>query len=166
MNKNLELEHTEQEPKPRKTYIPLVKKFSPALSPESIQLAIEDPIDDIFEESRRQISCNVIELPYNTHYRANNDSSGLKKSISQEHEEVHRKRSKPEDALACHADNIMRMAMDSTMMSSFNQSFSSSFSNMNEDSAWKENSFHKTNGRGRPIEINAEDLKLAIELPY
>lgn len=34
------------------------------------------------------------------------------------------------DLLACHADNIMRMAVDSTMLgSTFNSSFSSSFSN-------------------------------------
>lgn len=34
------------------------------------------------------------------------------------------------DHLACHADNIMRMAVDSTMLgSTFNSSFSSSFSN-------------------------------------
>lgn len=33
------------------------------------------------------------------------------------------------DLLACHADNIMRMAVDSTMLGSTFNSFSSSFSN-------------------------------------
>lgn len=39
------------------------------------------------------------------------------------------------DPLACHAENIMRMAMDSTMLGSFcNNSFLSNFSNLAEDS--------------------------------
>lgn len=39
------------------------------------------------------------------------------------------------DPLACHAENIMRMAMDSTMLGSFyNNSFSSTFSNLADDS--------------------------------
>ncbi|SGZ50904.1 CIC11C00000002342 [Sungouiella intermedia] len=40
------------------------------------------------------------------------------------------------DPLACHAENIMRMAMDSTMLGSFcNNSFSSTFSNLADESA-------------------------------
>ncbi|PVH20213.1 hypothetical protein CXQ85_001996 [Candidozyma haemuli] len=85
-----------------------------------------------------------------------------------------------QDPLACHAENIMRMAMDSTMMSSFNNSFSSTFSNLNEDSILgkrnldKENSFGPS-GRAAPVldkskstlvEISASDLEQAVSEPY
>lgn len=82
-----------------------------------------------------------------------------------------------QDPLACHAENIMRMAMDSTMMSSFNNSFSSTFSNLNEDSILgkrnqnKENSFIGRNSnldkqRSTMVEISALDLEQAVSEPY
>lgn len=87
------------------------------------------------------------------------------------------------DPLACHADNIMRMAMDSTMLGSFcNNSFSSNFSNLAEDSilggkyhdilSESERSMtemgHKAPSsllakqRAQKIEISAEELENAV----
>lgn len=87
------------------------------------------------------------------------------------------------DNLACHADNILRMAVDSTMLGSFyNNSFSFSFSNIvNEDSFLGERK-RDENGAGvgnesllelkksilnklkaTKIEINDDDLRRAID---
>lgn len=90
-----------------------------------------------------------------------------------------------QDPLACHAGNIMRMAMDSTMMDSFcNHSFSSTFSNLVDDSglgrgnlegddpdrsilerlrAWPKSSLDPK--RAKKIEISAEELHSAINEP-
>lgn len=89
------------------------------------------------------------------------------------------------DNLACHADNILRMAVDSTMLGSFyNNSFSFSFSNIaNEDSFLSarkrddilnddaNNSLLGLHGkklglnklRATKIEINEDDLRRAID---
>lgn len=89
-----------------------------------------------------------------------------------------------QDPLACHAGNIMRMAMDSTMMDTFcNHSFSSTFSNLVDDSgfgrgidtddadrsvlerlrAWPKSSLDTK--RAKKIEISAEELHSAINEP-
>lgn len=87
-----------------------------------------------------------------------------------------------QDPLACHAGNIMRMAMDSTMMDSFcNHSFSSTFSNLIEESvlgknnadgddsvlerlkSWPKSSLDPK--RAKKIEISAEELHSAINEP-
>lgn len=90
------------------------------------------------------------------------------------------------DPLACHAGNIMRMAMDSTMLGSFcNHSFSSTFSNLADDSAlernalddeydpdrsilerlraWPKSTLNKK--RATKIDISAEELRSAINEP-
>lgn len=82
------------------------------------------------------------------------------------------------DPLACHADNIMRMAMDSTMLGSFyNNSFSSTFSNLADDSIAGrkyadildcDKSIPDCKGpvlaklRAQKIEISAEELQNAV----
>lgn len=82
-----------------------------------------------------------------------------------------------QDPLACHAENIMRMAMDSTMMSSFNNSFSSTFSNLHEDSILGKKNHNKDNSligrapvldkqRSTLVEISALDLERAVSEPY
>lgn len=82
-----------------------------------------------------------------------------------------------QDPLACHAENIMRMAMDSTMMSSFNNSFSSTFSNLHEDSILGKRYHNKDNSligrapvldkqRSTLVEISALDLEQAVSEPY
>lgn len=94
-----------------------------------------------------------------------------------------------EDPLACHAGNILRMAIDTTMFSSYNDSFSSTFNNTfgindnvprsqlrkrgNYDNDENEKSIlDLMNGRcnnelnlnyATKVEINAEDLQEAIE---
>lgn len=90
-----------------------------------------------------------------------------------------------QDPLACHAGNIMRMAMDSTIMDSFcNHSFSSTFSNLVDDSglgrgindvddadrsvlerlrAWPKSSLDPK--KAKKIEISAEELDRAINEP-
>lgn len=86
------------------------------------------------------------------------------------------------DPLACHAENIMRMAMDSTMFGSFcNNSFSSTFSNLADDSVVGKKypdvltesdksmteSLQKPTSllakqRAQKIEISAEELREAV----
>lgn len=94
-----------------------------------------------------------------------------------------------EDPLACHAGNILRMAIDTTMLSSYNDSFSSTFNNTfgindtvprshskkrdNHDNDENEKSILELkNGRcynelnlnyATKVEINAKDLQEAIE---
>lgn len=90
------------------------------------------------------------------------------------------------DPLACHAENIMRMAMDSTMLGSFNNSFSSTFSNLLEDSILgkkypdvfhdhddpdkslvkKKRSSLLDKQRATKVEISASDLQDAVNEPY
>lgn len=68
-----------------------------------------------------------------------------------------------EDPLACHAENIMRMAMDTTAFGSFNNSFSSTFSNMlDEDSFIAKKGPSLNKDKATRIEINAQDLETAI----
>lgn len=63
------------------------------------------------------------------------ERESTKKSSNSEKLEVDDANKSMGDPLACHADNIMRMAMDSTMLGSFyNNSFSSTFSNLADDS--------------------------------
>ncbi|KAI5958345.1 hypothetical protein KGF57_002701 [Candida theae] len=63
-----------------------------------------------------------------------------------------------EDKLACHANNILRMAIDSTMMSSMN---SITLQNINSDS-FDENADSKDNGIISKIEINEDEIRAAI----
>lgn len=88
------------------------------------------------------------------------------------------------DPLACHADNIMRMAMDSTMLESFcNNSISSNFSNLLDDSIvgkrppeiYEDKSISEHTKkptsvldpqRARKVEISAEDLENAVNNPF
>ncbi|KAM9903959.1 hypothetical protein OXX69_007746 [Metschnikowia pulcherrima] len=80
------------------------------------------------------------------------------------------------DPLACHAENIMRMAMDSTMLNSFcNDTISSSFSNVLDESLAKidGDSFTEENkpvsslnfSAAAKIEISAQDLEMAVKNP-
>lgn len=86
------------------------------------------------------------------------------------------------DPLACHAENIMRMAMDSTMLGSFcNETISSSFSNILDESflaKLEEKSFSEESEGGNKqknnllaflkatkIDISAQDLEMAINDP-
>lgn len=61
------------------------------------------------------------------------------------------------DNLACHANNILRMAIDSTMMSSMN---SITLQNANGES-FDENAYPKDNGAYK-IEINEDEIRAAI----
>ncbi|KAM9894044.1 hypothetical protein OXX79_008957, partial [Metschnikowia pulcherrima] len=81
------------------------------------------------------------------------------------------------DPLACHAENIMRMAMDSTMLNSFcNDTISSSFSNVLDESLAKidGDSFTEENkpvsslnfSAAAKIEISAQDLEMAVKNPF
>lgn len=81
------------------------------------------------------------------------------------------------DPLACHANNIMRMAMDTTMMGSFcNSSISLNFLNLDESMhKFAEGSERSRNGQKKgallnlqkaaKIEISAADLEDAINNP-
>lgn len=173
IGKNLEMEPSNNDPRATKSYEPFVKSYgSNTSTPESIHLPINDPIDDILDESQKIIEDHVIDLPYNKMYndtKSRNifDAIAATKKAKQESETLHqnlmKRKNKHEDALACHADNIMRMAMDSTMLSSFNHSYSSSFSNINDDSILKRSD---DPAKHNAVEISADDLKSAIELPY
>ncbi|QRG36138.1 hypothetical protein FDK38_000468 [Candidozyma auris] len=102
----------------------------------------------------------------------------LKKTVlKQEHEKHHddEQEISSKDQLACHAENIMRMAVDSTMLSSFNNSFSSTFSNMHEDSLRRNDGDTSFPGKAPPmldksgstlVEISASDLEKAVNEPY
>ncbi|KAM9909197.1 hypothetical protein OXX69_005663 [Metschnikowia pulcherrima] len=81
------------------------------------------------------------------------------------------------DPLACHAENIMRMAMDSTMLNSFcNDTISSSFSNVLDESLAKTDGDSLTEenkpvsslnfSAAAKIEISAQDLEMAVKNPF
>ncbi|GEQ68965.1 hypothetical protein JCM33374_g2635 [Metschnikowia sp. JCM 33374] len=87
------------------------------------------------------------------------------------------------DPLACHAQNIMRMAMDSTMLGSFcNDTILSNFSNVLDDSflaKLEEKSFSEeephnqkpgkvplSQPRAMRFDISAKDLEMAISDPF
>lgn len=84
------------------------------------------------------------------------------------------------DPLACHAENIMRMAMDSTMLGSFNHSFSSTFSNLADESIRRDDDADRSalelmkkrwpaslldKLRAKRVEISADDLSNAVAAP-
>lgn len=263
ISKNLEFEHEPLKVSPRVATEPYVKTFSHSNSstPESLVIPLEDPIDDIFQESRQLIENFEIQLP-TARFGADSASGASPKRIESDHVLL-RKRSRavleqvpqknldfvtnipvhspvktpthsplrnvpssstkkskadrlstpiaeqkirgqrklsfgmskqklvpqgvedlPEnismvDPLACHADNIMRMAMDSTMLGSFcNNSFSSNFSNVLDDSIIRrppgaaDESLCESSRkvldplRAMKVEISAADLEQAINDPF
>lgn len=116
----------------------------------------------------------------------NKQSFSLKNSVLKSETARNEEADLSYDPLACHAENIMRMAMDSTMLGSFNNSFNSTFSNLGEDSILgkragelhgddPEKSLIETmkkrwpgmldKQRATKIEISADDLQNAVNEP-
>lgn len=227
VNKDLEITVTFKETKPRAIREPYVKYVrSNSNSPESINIPLDNPLDDILRSSKEAIDAYILDMPYTRLYQPaepktpplkkkrshkvletvangkhNNVTSernskvrktpvktrqkeSLQKSVLKlEHEKANEDEeanTSVQDPLACHAENIMRMAMDSTMMSSFNNSFSSTFSNIHEDSilnrkaSEKENSFGISSKaapllnflKSTVVEISASDLEQAVNEPF
>ncbi|KAI5970383.1 hypothetical protein CANMA_000546 [Candida margitis] len=79
-------------------------------------------------------------------------------SSAQEHNSSSRKHEEATDNLACHANNILRMAIDSTMMSSMN---SITLQNINSDS-FDENIYTKEREDNATFGINEEEIRAAI----
>lgn len=127
-----------------------------------------DAVSDVLEHSRKVLNGYVITLP----------SEELKDDPVAEHvlestelyidniAKADLTEDMDDDALACHADNIMRMAMNLTMLGSFNQSFSLNFLNLVDD----EHRSFVNSGDGKPtlalgkavkLGVSAEELELA-----
>ncbi|OBA21314.1 hypothetical protein METBIDRAFT_179786 [Metschnikowia bicuspidata var. bicuspidata NRRL YB-4993] len=172
---------------------------------ENLVISFDGPLNDLLADSQAKISQYAVELP-SARARRTNPSGGPLCSgdagasghfptptlLSQE-VEPGRGQPQPEhqvdgdkeasatsaDPLACHANNIMRMAMDSTMLGSFcNDTISSSFSNVVDESipgAAGERSFGEDDvARRAPslrflgatkVEISAHDLEMAVSDP-
>lgn len=132
-----------------------------------------NPLHDILVNSRRTLSRIKIELPQASLNNLNQPAiqnkanfpifedkqktSPWTTSRQTEQNSPTRRRGKVDDDLACHANNILRMAIDSTMMSSMN---SVTLQNINSDS-FEENA--NSNGKvPETIEINEEEIRAAI----
>ncbi|CCG22139.1 hypothetical protein CORT_0B04320 [Candida orthopsilosis Co 90-125] len=134
-----------------------------------------DPLHGLLVKNQRLLSKIRIELPYASLNNLN--QSGIKSKVdfpifedeqkltsntatsktSREQDSPRQTKEESGDNLACHANNILRMAIDSTMMSSMN---SITLQNINSES-FDENGYPKESGVAR-IEINEEEIRAAI----
>lgn len=210
INKNLELQPLDAATTSHMCEEPYVGSFSCSNpnTPESlIILSIDDPIDDIVRESRRQISLFKMHLPGGDGPLFSTSLAGAPLQESQpggsDYEypavreipaqgqqpagsetqkneqltaapdlkipvqiESGRKLSFSEDLsldpLACHADNIMRMAMDSTLA----HSFLSNFSNLLDDTHLEKSRRFPGFSERSVVEISAADLENAVNDPF
>lgn len=170
-----------EKPQPQPRSEPYVKQYNPGSpnTPESLHSLIEDPLDDVLEESRIRMLEHPIVLPSRMNKtrlpsdmacppQIKNRSSLGPRRASQPQRPKQVKEKEESDPLACHADNIMRMAMDTTMLGSFyNNSFSSNYSNMDDSMMKRDGLGPSLRLENAPkVEISAEDLEEAINSPF
>lgn len=134
-----------------------------------------DPLHDLLVKNQQRLSRIRIDLPHFTLHNHNQlnvknevgfpifedepkpPSKVTSSKISKQTGKSYNMTIDDGDNLACHANNILRMAIDSTMMSSMN---SITLQNVNGES-FDENAYPKDNGAYK-IEINEDEIRAAI----
>ncbi|CAI5758515.1 unnamed protein product [Candida verbasci] len=152
--KNLTFEPIKQKPNQRITQ-PIYKEFK-----HNNSVSLDDPVKTILAKSQAKISAYELKIyeEQNNKSRRNSVEGNQVEPVVEKSTPVKKKKNRGEDKLACHADNILRMAIDSTILGSLN-SFTMTEIYSDDD---LENSIIAKRKGNLKFDINAEELNAAI----